>query len=505
MRIALLVDRSRIRRWHVELARRLGAQGHEAWLEPGESVCPLSGSLRLLLALERVASRSPPGGLADHVEREPELRPASEARDLTIRLDGGEAASSRGAYRVTFDGGTGDGALFAALLAGRSPEVEIGSEEGVIARGVASLEAAQGLAGGYDAVAARVISLVLRAVARPSPASAAAPVVRSPSRSVAGYVAHGLAFSIARRLYHLCTYAPHWRVGWRIVGRHDVWETGDLAGAGWQVLADPGVRFYADPFPFVHGGRRHIFVEDLDHRTGKGVISAVELGLDGPRGYPAPVLEERCHLSYPFVFRHAGEIWMIPETSAEGRVSLYRATAYPDRWSREADLLGGVEASDATVFRHEGRWWMLASVRDGAGSHSDMLHAYWAPDLHGPWTPHAGNPVLVDRSAARPAGHVVTRGGRLWRPAQDCSNGYGAGLALAEIATLTETRFQQVVRRRLFPDRSWPGRRLHTLTRDGDLECIDGSATSWRWRARPAEVPGAREPALGAIGQTAPG
>ena len=46
---------------------------------------------------------------------------------------------------------------------------------------------------------------------------------------------------------------------------------------------DPGFRFYADPFAYVHAGRHYVFVEDLDHRTNKGVISVVT-GSAGPIG-----------------------------------------------------------------------------------------------------------------------------------------------------------------------------------------------------------------------------
>ena len=46
----------------------------------------------------------------------------------------------------------------------------------------------------------------------------------------------------------------------------------------------------------------------LRHRRGKGVISAVEFGADGPLGAPQPVLETAGHLSYPYVFERDGAI-----------------------------------------------------------------------------------------------------------------------------------------------------------------------------------------------------
>jgi hypothetical protein len=63
------------------------------------------------------------------------------------------------------------------------------------------------------------------------------------------------------------------------------------------------------------------------------------------------------------------------------------------------------------------------------------------------------------------------------------SRGYGRALGLAEVTTLDQHDFFQVVHTVLRPNVSWPGRRLHTLNRFGRLECIDGSRNSFRFRA----------------------
>lgn len=156
---------------------------------------------------------------------------------------------------------------------------------------------------------------------------------------------------------------------------------------------------------------------------------------------------------------------------------------------RESVLLTDIEASDATVIQHDGHFWLFAATRDGGGSWSDTLSIFYARDLLGPWLPHPRNPILVDQASARPAGAMVVRNGRLWRPVQDCTNGYGTGIGLAEINRLDLDGFEQTVHAVLRPDPAWPGRRLHTLNRSGRLECIDGAAHSPRSRllARPLQ------------------
>jgi len=194
------------------------------------------------------------------------------------------------------------------------------------------------------------------------------------------------------------------------------------------------------------------------------------------------VLEEPFHLSYPFVFERDGQIWMIPETSANNAITLYRAERFPDRWVKEADLLTGLSASDATIVEHGGLLWMFATTWNGAGSFSDTLSIFSSAALCGPWKPHAGNPVLVDQSSARPAGAFVRRDGRLWRPVQDCRDGYGTGIGLAEVTRLDAEGYAQTVHSVVKAPSGWPGRRLHTLNRAGTLEVIDGAAHSPRSR-----------------------
>jgi hypothetical protein len=154
-------------------------------------------------------------------------------------------------------------------------------------------------------------------------------------------------------------------------------------------------------------------------------------------------------------------------------------------------LVADIEASDPTLLQQDGRWWLMASVRDGGGSYSDALYLWSAETLQGPWTAHAANPVLVDCAAARPAGRCLRDAGRLIRPVQDCRRGYGAALGLAEITRLDDVAFEQRPLTTLQPGDAWPGRRLHTFNRAGNLECIDGSAISIKlqaWAHRPSRA-----------------
>jgi hypothetical protein len=487
--VCLLVDPSDVRQVHGVLAARLREAGLRVCVLAGRASVPLPSSVALLLRLERMIHRTVGPRLSDLLDfHQLSVPPLSSADppDLIIDLCGdGAAGEELPTLRILYDGVAGETALVGAVVAGRMPliELEQRSTGRIVAGAFPCADNAPTLSDMFEHVLARVMTLIVsvaRGAAPPSPSPRPSPRRIRPG-DILAREARLLSHAIIHRLYELCCYTPHWRTCWRFVDGPDVWDTQSL-GSSWNILPDPGFRFYADPFPFIHDGRAYVFVEDLDHRTNKAVISVVPFDDRGPTGPAEPVLDLPWHLSYPFVFEHEGQIWMIPESSANRTVTLYRADPFPYRWVAEEVLLSDIQAGDATVIWHDGSFWMFTATRDEAGSWSDTLSIYSAPRLQGPWQPHAANPVLIDQTAARPAGAMIRRNGRLWRPVQDCRAGYGTGIGLAEVTRLDHGGFAQKVHTVLQPDTSWPGRRLHTLNRAGRLECIDGSAYSLRNR-----------------------
>jgi len=486
MRVEVRVDRGAPRLWHLSLIEKLNKiPGVLAGVGWGAGAEPLPSCVSLLFLLERVINGLPAGGLAEAVSIGaflPYVLEPADKPDLVIDLCGPTEASAEVRWCVTFDGACGDAAALAALLAGRAPVVAIvDAQTGVtLASGRPGTETVDIILTAFEDCLIRVITLIVAATrgTAPSPPRAGAAGLPLRCGDVARFAVKMLVRLVIRRLYQLCTYAPHWRVGWRFVDGPDTFDLLAMPTEGWNILRDDGFRFYADPFPLAVGGRVVVFVEEFDHRLGRAAIAATEFDAHGPRSAPRTVLATGSHLSYPFVFEHAGEVWMTPESTAAHRIDLYRAVRFPDSWQLAATLVSGVEASDPTLVQHAGRWWMMATVRERYGSFSDALYLWSASNLIGPWVPHRRNPVLVDIASARPAGRLVERGGRLLRPAQDCRGGYGRAVTLAEVTRLDDDTFEQNILVTLRAGPRWPGRRLHTLNRAGRLECIDGSAVA---------------------------
>ena len=115
---------------------------------------------------------------------------------------------------------------------------------------------------------------------------------------------------------------------------------------------------------------------------------------------------------------------------------------------------------------------MFASTRLGGSSGWDNVSLFSSPDLFGPWIAHPQDPVLIDVRASRPAGGMFERDGRLFRPAQDCSGGYGAALSLCEVDRLDRTGFAQTLRDVIQPA-VLSSRGFHTLNWAAGIEVID--------------------------------
>jgi hypothetical protein len=260
---------------------------------------------------------------------------------------------------------------------------------------------------------------------------------------------------------------------------------GEKVSPAFSRLTPPPDRFWADPHVLLRNGRYYLFLEEYRYAEQRGRICLAVLDAAGNlEEGPVPVLERDYHLSYPCVFEHDGEWYMIPETSANRTIELYRCAEFPKKWELVETLMEGVRAVDTTVFRQDGRWWLFTSMVENPGASScDELFLFHSPSLlRGEWTSHPMNPVVSDARAARPGGAVQRLGERIFRPAQDCSRGYGRALSLREITRLSPTDYAEVERERLEPGWRADVKAVHSLARAGGLTVVDALRHRPRWK-----------------------
>ncbi len=248
-----------------------------------------------------------------------------------------------------------------------------------------------------------------------------------------------------------------------------------LTWDGFRPLVPPPDRLWADPFIVEREGQTYIFIEELLFAKKRGVISVLTLDTEGRLVTDTPVLERPYHLSYPFVFEHRGVWYMIPESSADRSVDVYRCTRFPDQWTFEKTLLRDVPAWDTTLLEHAGRWWMFVNLVSDAGNSTwDSLHLFYADNpLSENWTAHPLNPVVSDVRSARPAGRLFLRDGKLFRPSQDSSQRYGFGLRLNRVDKLSSSDYAETCVETLTPPRDRNIIATHTLNSTDKWTVID--------------------------------
>ncbi len=309
-----------------------------------------------------------------------------------------------------------------------------------------------------DAVMSLALDDVCHEVVRGYPSTA----------GLVGQFAHKLP-DVFRFYYHAKLTREQWYLMFQFSDRIS------LGLDSYQAIVPPKDRIWADPHLLEKDDVWYVFIEEMLFSENKGFISVLQIDAQGAWTQPVKVLERDYHLSYPQIVEWDGEIYMLPESSANRTIELYRCIDFPLRWERVKVLIDDIEAVDSSLLWREGKWWLFCSVKPHpAASENDELHIYYSDDLlTGQWQPHAANPVVSDVTRARPAGRIFEHNGQLVRPSQNCGGIYGFGLNLNRITCLDETSYEEQIIDHTSAA-AYPGMiATHTLAREGRLTVVD--------------------------------
>ena len=234
--------------------------------------------------------------------------------------------------------------------------------------------------------------------------------------------------------------------------------------------------FWADPFVIEKDMEKFIFFEEGLLSGGKAWLSVLKMNSDGNLGEARKVLERPHHLSYPFIFEHEDNFYLIPETSEIKSLELYRAVQFPLEWEFVRYLLVDVEFQDPTLFYHQETWWLFGTTKTSKSSTSnDQLLIYYAKNLSDEWIPHSGNPVITDVSNCRPAGKIFAHAGKIYRPAQNnASDQYGYAIWINEIEILNQSEYREKPVLEISPRNHNKFIAMHTINFSSELMVIDG-------------------------------
>ncbi len=278
-----------------------------------------------------------------------------------------------------------------------------------------------------------------------------------------------------KRLFQKAFVGGQWGVGVRVK------DTGQYV-----TIDTPAGTWIADPFLYEADDEHYLFVEFYEVAKEKACLAYYRF-IDGKPVYQGKIVEQPYHMSYPCVFSYHGEHYMIPETSANQSMDLYKAVHFPNQWEKVSCLSSGTRYVDTTVLK-QGEDIKLVSYRKDNGS--------WYLDAFSLDMEQKKIALLAskkyDTNIGRPAGSFIMEDG-LVRPAQNCASKYGESIILYQVDRFEKDHFEEHEKARI-EVASLPmdvkANRVHTINQDSKYECVDvyfekidllhGVKTLWR-------------------------
>lgn len=220
-------------------------------------------------------------------------------------------------------------------------------------------------------------------------------------------------------------------------------------------LKMPKDEFWADPFLFHYNEKEYLFFENYSYKTKRGKISCGILK-DGQLMDIGDVLDFNFHLSFPFIFEENGEIFLMPESSENKKLEVFKAVAFPFKWELYSTAFEGEAVGDAFfhIDEEEQKWLFLNKQAAETAAMNSELFIYKVDSYKfNSLIPHKQNPVLIDARVARNGGSIFKHNNQLYRPSQRNVDGiYGRALNINRVDKLTIDEYVETTIQIIEPD-----------------------------------------------------
>ena len=229
-------------------------------------------------------------------------------------------------------------------------------------------------------------------------------------------------------------------------------------------VTDCDAQFIADPFIIKHDDLWYMYFEIYDEARQTGVIGLATSDDGYNWKYDRVVLEEPFHLSYPYVFKHEGKIYMMPETGQAKHIKIYESENFPYDWKCVKNIIDG-EYLDPSIFKYDNKWWILAN---GLNDKERSLNLFFSENLMDGWREHPQSPLIKNnQQSMRPAGRMVVDDDKIVRYSQDGTDYYGRLIRAFEIKKLTTEEYEEeelgIIAKDSQIEGSWNKDGMHTI------------------------------------------
>lgn len=229
-------------------------------------------------------------------------------------------------------------------------------------------------------------------------------------------------------------------------------------------------RWFADPFILkITDHEIIVLVEEFYDPIQRGRISKLTIDKTNYTLKKIDViLELNSHLSFPAIFRNENKIYIYPENSQEGSLTIYELdennnTLLKKRILSEEPLTDAILTTDFNAT-------FLFSTKLPI-QNSNKLFIYKLDKQNNDCK--IFQTIEFPTNTARNAGALFHIGNKIIRPAQDCNGAYGKGLIFYEVV-YTENHFEMKELKRIYPQHTIYSQGMHTFNVYQDLIVVDG-------------------------------
>ncbi|MGB7511895.1 MAG: hypothetical protein WBP54_11500, partial [Pelodictyon phaeoclathratiforme] len=236
-------------------------------------------------------------------------------------------------------------------------------------------------------------------------------------------------------IYSRFQYNQNWNIGFTADSVESFIENKGLGKIHWMKHRYND-RFFADPFILrINNDEITILCEEYIIKKGKGTIVKLIVDKWSKKLIDRTlILELDTHLSYPAIIRIDKSIYIYPENSASGKLTLY---SYNDVSNevRAVKNLSNESLVDSTIFNYKEKYWLVATKVPNT---QDKAFIYVANTFYDDFRPLNSGVINESNNFSRPAGNFIIYKDKIYRPVQNCEKRYGSGIMIQQIDILKE-------------------------------------------------------------------
>ena len=195
--------------------------------------------------------------------------------------------------------------------------------------------------------------------------------------------------------------------------------------------------FRADPFGFRINDRTYIIFEEYSQFLKRGRIAIAEI-INDKLINKKIILDNKKHLSYPYIFLDGDKIFMVCEYYKLKKLDLYILDKSNLTLKKIRELFNDHEAIDPSIIKFKEKYWLFYSRHEKA---EENLYLAYANSLNDDFIQHPKNPIKSCKSSSRNGGTPFFINDEIFRPSQNCQKFYGEKITINKIITLDENNF----------------------------------------------------------------